>query len=211
MFGLAYGAPHASLAALSIKIRPARVKLLFRSRNRTSQEDRVKLISTSPPPDFEQDVLPRFQTRNSAPVLRDRRNGRVIDFGDDVATGESNVLCKACRIDLCNQHALHILEPGAACAIGSEIFDTQPEFDGGRSAIATGPVRRAVRENLCTIRDGQAGFMLFLVADISDTDAVADRCGGNRIYQVAARVDRLPLYTSDDLAWTQPCLLRWAA
>src|SRR5882762_6566697 len=73
----------ASSKAHSVK--PAPVLLLLRGRDRTSQVNRVKLGPTRAPPDFEQDVFPRFHARDGMAVVRHRGNGRVVNFGDEIA------------------------------------------------------------------------------------------------------------------------------
>jgi len=55
----------------------------------------------------------------------------------------------------------------------SQIFDTQTEFNRSWTVLVIAAVRCAVRENLGTIRDRQAGFMFFLIANVRDTDAAA--------------------------------------
>src|SRR5712692_7236378 len=111
-------------------------------------------------------------------VVRNRRNSRVVDLGDEVAADKTNVLGEACRIDRSDQHTFHIFESGAARAICSEILDTQPELDWRRSTVTIPAVRGAIGENLGAIRNRQAGFMLFLVPDIGHTDAISNRSGG---------------------------------
>ncbi len=143
--------------------------LFFRSRNYTGEENGIKLVSTRAPPDFEQNVLSRFQAGNNALVLRNGRNVVVVDFRNDVAANEADILGKTCRIDLGHQNALHVFEAGAACAIGSEIFDAQSEFNRGWPVFAIAAVRCAVRENLGAIRDRQTGVMLFLIANVRNT------------------------------------------
>src|SRR6266851_5925286 len=99
----------------------------------------------------------------------------MVDFGDEVASDKTNVFGEACWIDLGDEYAFHILESSAARAVCSDIFDTQPELNRGRPILAIGAVCRTVRENPCTIRDRQAGFVLLLVPDVSHADAIANR------------------------------------
>src|ERR1700704_5954935 len=132
-------------------------------------------------------------------VVRSRGNGRMVDLGDEIAADKTNIFGEACRIDLGDQHTFHILESGAARAICSEVFDTQPELNWRWSIVAIAAVRGVIRKNLCAIRDRQAGFVLFLVADIGDMDAIANRSGGDRVHKVASIVNRLAIYAGDDI------------
>src|SRR5258706_7559619 len=70
----------ASSKAHSVKTAP--VLLLLRGRDRTSQVNRVKLGPTRAPPDFEQDVFPRFHARDGMAVGRRPGEIRVVYFRD---------------------------------------------------------------------------------------------------------------------------------
>jgi len=93
-------------------------------------------------------------------VVRNRGNGRVVDLGDKIAADKTMSSAKLAGSDLGDQHTLY-LESGAARAICSDI-PTRNRINWRRSIVAIAAVRGVIRENLCAIRDRQAGFMLFL-------------------------------------------------
>jgi hypothetical protein len=147
-------------------LRYAPARLLFRRGYGSSQIHRIELIASRASHHLEQNVLSRFQSRDSAAILGHRVDGRMIDFGDDISAHKSDILGKTCRIHCGNERALHIFITGSARAIASQVFQAQTEFGRRRSALASAGGSSAIREKLGAIRNRDGGFVFFLVAHV---------------------------------------------
>jgi len=115
---------------------------------------------------------------------------------------------ETCRIDLVTAH-LSYLESGAAARSVPTSSTRKTESTGVGPLSLIAAVRGVIRENLCAIRDRQAGFMLFLSGH-SYMDII--QRGGAIGSQGAFHVNSLPftlVMTSPDAkpAFSADCLL----
>src|ERR1700719_3348847 len=136
----------------------------------------------------------------------------AVDFRDDVATAEAEVIGKARGIDIGDQHTALALHADARGPLRREAIDTQAEL-GRRGftiliAIQAASLRR---EDMRAVFDDRGGFLLRAVADIAQLDLAADRRLRDWVQQVVAIFHGSAVHAGDDIAALESGLFRWAA
>jgi len=123
------------------------------------------------------------------PVIRNRRNSRVIDLGDDVASDKANVL-GSLPIDLRDQTPFMFSNPARRAAIGSEVFDTQPELHRSWPVVVL-PHSPCDPENLVRSATVQAASCSSC-RECRSHECYCDCCGCDWIHKVASVWTGLP-------------------
>src|SRR6516162_2678167 len=85
--------------------------LLAVGRHNTGEKHRHDAVRRAVPQNLEHDVLTGFELGNSLAIIVDRGDGLTVQFGDDVARGELNVVGKASGLDFADKHAFLTLDP----------------------------------------------------------------------------------------------------
>src|SRR5258706_3044462 len=145
-------------------------------------------------------------------VVVDGIDRLAVDFRDDVAAAEAEVIGKARGIDIGDQHTALALHADARGALRREAVDTQAEL-GRRGFTIRIAVQEASlrREDMRAVFDDRGGFLLRAVADIAELDFVANRRLRDRVHQVVAIFHRSAVHAGNDVAALESGLFRRAA
>src|SRR6266404_304549 len=160
---------------------------------------------------LENDVRPWFELAHHGLVICHGIDRLSINFCDDVAAGEPEVVTKAGRIDVHYQHAFLTVHANAGSALGSQIFDSQAVFGGAVFILRIDLASGGVGENARAILDDRRGFFGLTVAHVSQFYFGSDRSLCDRVDQIVSSLDRLSVYVRDDIAALQAGFFRRAA